>query len=829
MRFADPHACPSCGGGIAGEQRCRHCNVDLSSPAALQLWQTLIQADSLLDQARRDSVGPSAVAAPPAPQIGSPPGVAPSFPHPGAPAAAAPARPGRHWSTGSIILGLGALCLLVAALIFITVSWDVLGPTGRTLVLLVITLAIAAAAVWLTRARLRASAEALWAVFFGLFAIDFFAAREYGLLGLDAFTVEQAGLVFGVLAAVVGGAIVLISRRTLPLIVPSGAAGLAVWTASFSLAATLGWQFFWCVLGGLALAAVATAIAWRLSMALVTWVAGAAVAVLYAMTAGGAIEEIVESPHLADLAGDAQGVPMLVTIALTAAIGLAAPRLTIPAAALVTLGAASLVFAPSEAAAEHEGGFLSASAMAVVLTFALARGAHALARGARIAAASILAALAVASLGWVGNAVDAVDQSNGNGFGTSWTVHLANPDVLPGPGWLAIVSFGAIAASVFAVLRWPEVGAYARPLDLSPAVIGAFGLVVGVIAYEPLVLPAALLVLAAGIGLLVLARRDAASSAGDVWLAVSLLAAVMPAGMVFASKPVALVVWLVVAATLATVARFFSPVWARQASTFGAAALVIGAAAVAADLAPWGDLGVRLTAVVVSVLALVVASFALHGFVGRPEIEVAAGLGVVATLLSAAEMGLGSQALIWAVVGVPLVVLGLFVGDRNWLRYAGSAVLGVAWVLVLRANDVETIEAYTSPFAVVLLGAGLWAMRRDPQLSTMIALTPGLTVALVPSIPQALADPTGPRALLLGLAGLLALVVGIWQKWQMPFVYGSLLVTLLVVWNVGPLANGLPRWILIAVAGVILIGSGITWENRVQNAKSAALYVQNLR
>ncbi|MGZ5402429.1 MAG: SCO7613 C-terminal domain-containing membrane protein, partial [Aeromicrobium sp.] len=195
----------------------------------------------------------------------------------------------------------------------------------------------------------------------------------------------------------------------------------------------------------------------------------------------------------------------------------------------------------------------------------------------------------------------------------------------------------------------------------------------------------------------------------------------------------------------------------------------------------------------------------------------------------AAEMGLGSQALIWAVVGVPLVVLGLFVGDRNWLRYAGSAVLGVAWVLVLRANDVETIEAYTSPFAVVLLGAGLWAMRRDPQLSTMIALTPGLTVALVPSIPQALADPTGPRALLLGLAGLLALVVGIWQKWQMPFVYGSLLVTLLVVWNVGPLANGLPRWILIAAAGVILIGSGITWENRVQNAKSAALYVQNLR
>ncbi|MDQ3157332.1 MAG: hypothetical protein M3Q98_11490 [Actinomycetota bacterium] len=839
MRFADPHACPSCGGAIAGEPRCPHCHFDLSSPASLRLWQTLIQADSLLAQARHDSVDARAGAQPDAdPTVADPTVAAPGgsavgspapFPHPSPPSAATPGSP-RRWSTGSIILGLGALCLLVAALIFITVSWDVLGPTGRTLVLVVITAAIGAAAAWSTRARLRASAEAFWALFFGLFTIDFFAAREYELLGLDQFSDEQAALVFGVVIAIAGGAVVLLSRRTLAVVVPSVATGLAVWTASFALAATLDWPFFWCAIAALALAVVATGLAWRLSMTLVTWIGGTAAAVLYALAAGTAVEEIADHPDLADLTGNAHGLPMLVMIALTAAIGIAAPRLAIPAAILITLGAGSLVFAPSEAAAEHEGGFLAASILAVVLAVTLVRGTHAWARGGRIAGGLILAALAIASMGWLANAVDAVGQSNDDGFGTSWTTRLANTDALPGPGWLAFVVFAAIAASVFAVLRWPEVRAHARPLSMLPAAIGGLGVVVGVIAYEPPVILAALLVLAAGIGLLVMVRAyDSARKEWEIWLGVALLVTVIPAGMVLTSKPVALLVWLAVAGTLATVARFFAPVWARLASSFGAAALVIGAAAVAAELASWGDLGVRLAAAVVSIIALVVASFVLRRFPGRPAIEIAAGLGIAVSLLSAADMGLGSQALIWTVVGVSLVALGLFVNDRDWLRYVGSAALGVAWVMRLVASDVDTVEAYTAPFAAVLLGAGLWAMRGNPQLRTLIALTPGLTLAFVPSIPQALADPTGPRALLLVVAGLVSLAVGIWRKWQMPFVFGSIVLALLVVWNVGPLANGLPRLIIFTAAGVILSGLGFTWEKRVQNAKSAVLYVQNLR
>ena len=68
----------------------------------------------------------------------------------------------RKMSTGSILLGLGALFILVAGIIFITVSWGSLGVTGRALVLLAFTAVIGLLATLITRRGLRASAEALW-------------------------------------------------------------------------------------------------------------------------------------------------------------------------------------------------------------------------------------------------------------------------------------------------------------------------------------------------------------------------------------------------------------------------------------------------------------------------------------------------------------------------------------------------------------------------------------------------------------------------------------------------------------------------------------------
>jgi hypothetical protein len=130
---------------------------------------------------------------------------------------------------------------------------------------------------------------------------------------------------------------------------------------------------------------------------------------------------------------------------------------------------------------------------------------------------------------------------------------------------------------------------------------------------------------------------------------------------------------------------------------------------------------------------------------------------------------------------------------------------------------------------VLLLAAGLWAMRQDDELGTVRALLPGVVLALLPSMPQALDEPTGLRALLLGLAAAVTLGVGTWRRWQVPFVAGALVLGLLILVNAGPVALAVPRWVLIAGVGAVLLAAGITWEDRVRDGRAVVRYVGSMR
>ena len=82
----------------------------------------------------------------------------PSYPPPLAP----PSTAGVSFaSVPKILLGLGAFCLLVAAVIFLAVSWSTLGVGGRTAVLAGATLTAGAAALLLHRIGLRIAGESL--------------------------------------------------------------------------------------------------------------------------------------------------------------------------------------------------------------------------------------------------------------------------------------------------------------------------------------------------------------------------------------------------------------------------------------------------------------------------------------------------------------------------------------------------------------------------------------------------------------------------------------------------------------------------------------------
>src|SRR5688572_18760627 len=162
MTFADQRLCLSCRGSIdEGVATCPHCGMNLNSVEIQQAWRALVVADQWVERARTARSG------------------APSAPTPGgtsrlrgtAPAAEALGAPHHHkkrLSAGTVLLVLGAISLLVAGLIFITVSWGSLGIVGRALALLAFTAVVGGLAYALTRRGLRGSAEALWTVFLGL-------------------------------------------------------------------------------------------------------------------------------------------------------------------------------------------------------------------------------------------------------------------------------------------------------------------------------------------------------------------------------------------------------------------------------------------------------------------------------------------------------------------------------------------------------------------------------------------------------------------------------------------------------------------------------------
>ena len=153
----------------------------------------------------------------------------------------------------------------------------------------------------------------------------------------------------------------------------------------------------------------------------------------------------------------------------------------------------------------------------------------------------------------------------------------------------------------------------------------------------------------------------------------------------------------------------------------------------------------------------------------------------------------------------------------------------MAYVALIVDSGFSFVEAYTLPLGAAALAAGLYLLRSKPDASTWMYLGPGLALALLPSVPQALVEPTELRALVLGVAALVVLAVGVRLGWQAPFATGATILTLLVLFNIGPYANAAPRVVLIAAAGAVMLGLGISWEDRVRDGRKIVGYVRSMR
>ena len=869
-RYADPNACPGCAGPLApGTTRCPACGLDLSDELAAELFTTLSAADRLLVhmQQRRDGLAPApqAVQWARAAHQQPPPTTLP--PHdtsaaPGSsPVAGLAPEPGmRPSAVPKILLTLGATCLLTAAVVFLVVTWSSLGVGGRTAILLGFTLAMAALSAWSARRGFRGAVEALGLVSIGLLALDLAGAESAGWFGTpsrSAFVLGGALLLLGVGVLASWG-----SRRTAagPF---AGAEIVAVVSALVALTASDGLAWGDPVLRLATLLLVLGAVVVAAHRLGVTGAAGGVAAVsalgwlaLLVTATGEASDDGAFTVGSVWAEGGVVGLVVTAALALLVAVPPPVPqalRVAAAAGASVALAAPLLLPALDDDARVT---LALATGVALLTSAAVVR----LARVARSWAPAPLGLLGIAAgtlglavLGWVLRAGDGYARTVDHLWsGTpGGRVDAAPPLAWVADAWMlpaavATLTLAASACARLAVAAPPGL----RRTAIAAGVLAAASTPVAALGYPVPVWTVVLALLVAAAlaarGLPRVLRRLEEPPGG-------LLVALVVAALLAAAQPLS---WydetLTAACLLATLALLaLAHRSARQplvAAAAGAGA-VVALAGLVWTLGALADRPEHLTALVATgVVGLValgrgslpddttVGTTATTRGPGLPRAVVEATCGLVAVPL----LGLGAEAAqrpaSWAavhltVLGVAAVALSLLRPDRRPVAALGALLLAGATWLRLADLGVSEPEPYTLPSAAALTAVGLWQLRRRPELSTRLAVGPGLTLALLPSLLWTLADDGSDlRVLLLGLACLGLVLAGTVRRWSAPLVLGAVVGAVVAIREGAPYVDAaVPRWSLLALAGAVLVVVALSWESRLADARRTSAYLTRLR
>ncbi|WP_406306054.1 hypothetical protein OHA61_32690 [Streptomyces sp. NBC_00885] len=326
---------------------------------------------------------------------------------------------------------------------------------------------------------------------------------------------------------------------------------------------------------------------------------------------------------------------------------------------------------------------------------------------------------------------------------------------------------------------------------------------------------------------LALAARPAwtarlAPAAVPVALTCSLAGAGSVAVLSLATRPATFTVLGTLTAALAAAAlaargpRAVQAVLACTATGFATA--LLGAVAAAAELPP--HRAALLILAVPTAVALLGARLGRHP-VALPMELTGAAAGLVAVVLAAGDRP--TLALVLALGGV--IAAGTAV--RAERRPAAGHLAAVLFVLAtwvrLYASDITTPEAYTLPATLPALAVGVLRRRRDPGSSSWTAYGPGLAATLLPSLVAAWGDDHWLRPLLLGLAALALTLTGARLRLQALLVLGGTVLALDALHELAPyvvqVVGALPRWLPPALAGLLLLAVGATYEQRLRDAR----------
>jgi hypothetical protein len=756
-RYLLPGRCPDCGAAVAVQPRCPSCGLVQTGRVADDLRAALQRADTILDVLRNVSAAPTPA-----------PAAAPiSLLEPAAPAPAAlpapPRPPSRRGglpavSVPVILLGLGTICVLVAAFVFVAVTWTELSVAWRTTILLAITALATASAVWVLRRRLRAAAEALTLVATGLLLIDLLAGNSAGLPVLSWLQGNAFWWLVTLAMFAAGLAWALGARLTAPwsLVGAQGIAALAtlggVWLA------VDGWDYGYDWLAAILtvlLALVAAAVS-RAGMRIVTFAAlllavfsWLALAVLGLMRAVGA-----------DGAGalylDLEAAPLLVA-SLLAAVVAAPARLHVSlravAAVLAVAGPVVVALLPLRDLATTPALLVVAVvALALVLAAVLAPSPwrHAL-RIVGAGTAGLPAFMVLSVSGYAANRVaTAVVES-------SWAVGPGEP--LPGPSYSATLELWSVAPLAAVVLATAARLVYQRRRTVVTfAVVGAAAgaLVALCLTGLPVLVVASVVALAASAALAWSALRD-----DRVWLLVSGVLVVTGLAVSVPAVATTALFFPIYAGLLLAMAWLVGEHAGRALLTGGALALLAVSVEAGSELAALAT-GVR----GLLLLLLSATGVGLAQYLDRRSAGVAWRIGLEGAAALIATVGLTqtfddtlASAVGLALVAVVSAVVAVVSADRRlFLCLSGVATAGAAYQVMdlLGVTPAWGAVAAAAVASLVAVGAqGLHRMTGEPRVRRMLEATAVVvaTAALAPQQTDLLALTVGLT--LYGVAGVL--------------------------------------------------------------------------
>lgn len=797
------------------ELTCTGCGLRLTGPTASELWRVLLRADGLIEQLRTP---PGAPAAPPMPRLAPP-----THPVPRAPSVSVPV----------VLLSLGALCVLVAAVVFVAVAWSSLGLGAKASIMLGVTGLFGSAGTVLARRGLRGAAETLWLIVAALVVVDLVAAHGADLAGFGAVAPRHAAALTGAVLLLIGTGVSAWVRITptgrLSGMVATTAAGTLVLTVTEVLAADR--------------PEVAATVAFPVTLGLAALVHRAgmrpsaiaigASAVLPWVTLLAAGIDRSSRTDVVDWWQDLAGWPLLVAAGY-AALPTRGGRL--PDASRFLGSSATLLalvtFAIGGSERQESTTLASACGIAIALAVVSAYGSRIWARPAGVMSllGFVVGGLLVAGRPW--ESIAGLP-TTGPADDLNLDLHLPAVPADPAP-WTALLVAAAAAIAAAGLLRHltgsHRSAARTGWIALAPTVL-AVGAVTVFLENEPRLMPAVLawtvvLVLAA-VGTVVGHRQPAALAAS---LAVGGYLAVVGLRLAVPSH-------LLVALLASTLALGLGIGYgrARPDGLRGALLPVLaGAALLSAGFAgthwPYLVDGAGNTAgiVLVGIAALAVLAARPLGRTrpARLTIEgVAVGLGLVATEFPTDP---AIPATVLTVLGTALAFSASINRDRTVLGWGAALLLGTATILRLD-RGVEAPELYTVPAALVLLAGGIYRLRTDPGASSLRALSSGLVLGLLPSLLLALDEPVTVRGALIAAAGLAVLAAGVRARWTAPVLAGALTTGLVALRHLGPVAEAVPRWVSLAAVGLVLLLVGITWEARRRNVATADRYLRSLR